>query len=802
MTEWILFLQVFVGLVLFMAGEPTSCPIELSPIKAVVKHGDPGSVNCSTSDGTSKELGWEASQGGTRKSNATDLPWEVVSVTNWGMKPICYITNTDCQKTVDLVIYTFPESISFRSNESNDEMTEHKAHTFICDIFNIAPVQNLTVQWYKDDAVIHTAILNDETMEPTNQSPAFTFIPTRADRHVRFRCEARMDLGPEGPLFHASSAEYLTDVLFGPDIPCSTITLREGEPLKEQCKVTGNPSPYVEWLKNGHPINTSVPLRRNDTGTYTVKAEGHVLSEKQIQVNVFYGPEWTCPHVYNITENSHHDLTCSQGFPKPEEIWYKDGEEVELPQVLTRRHAGQYVVMVSTRIFSIHINVLYPPSEIFELEDSEVQIGTSLGLKCSSAGSPRPNYSWIYYQATNVMEETEDGVSRLMIHDATGNNMGLYTCHAWNEHGYVSKTVTVTVQGAKLECPIKITPDTMVLQYQSRGQSVDCKSTTNETNVKEIFWTTQQGDTLRSSAWFADTHKDWDPRPVCHGEFRGIGNCSKALHYILYKSPESVLIGVVDERSPALVGTVLQLQCDIVSVAPAQDLNVRWMFKRGNETIRPESVGVSNATGCSFSPYRSPVNVSCIMNITLQKIHNDIQVQCVAELNLGPTLPQPPSLTSSPLRITVLYEPRINATKLPETVPVFRGYPEVLVCEADGNPRPVIQWEYSSQTAHVESEGKLNVSDAGVYICRASNDLNSTERVVEVILLEDYLPLIAGIVALTVVIISIIFIFIYSIYYKNTKMRHYSLKNPKFSNQNGNVAHNGWDIQLPVTRLP
>uniref|UniRef100_A0A8C6L158 Ig-like domain-containing protein n=1 Tax=Nothobranchius furzeri TaxID=105023 RepID=A0A8C6L158_NOTFU len=195
---------------------------------------------------------------------------------------------------------------------------------------------------------------------------------------------------------------------------------------------------------------------------------------------------------------------------------------------------------------------------------------------------------------------------------------------------------------AKLECPIKITPDTMVLQYQSRGQSVDCKSTTNETNVKEIFWTTQQGDTLLSALSVL-------PALLFYLNFPLKKNLSPT------EFPESVLIGVVDERSPALVGTVLQLQCDIVSVAPAQDLNVRWMFKRGNETI-------SNATGCSFSPYRSPVNVSCIMNITLQKIHNDIQVQCVAELNLGPTLPQPPSLTSSPLRITVLCEQYIVVT--------------------------------------------------------------------------------------------------------------------------------------------
>lgn len=65
----------------------------------------------------------------------------------------------------------------------------------------------------------------------------------------------------------------------------------------------------------------------------------------------------------------------------------------------------------------------------------------------------------------------------------------------------------------------------------------------------------------------------------------------------------------------------------------------------------------------------------------------------------------------------------------------------------------------------------------------------------------DYLPLIAGLVAITVIVISVVFLFIYSIYYKNTKMRHYSLKNPKLNTQNGNVAHNGWESQFPMARL-
>lgn len=66
---------------------------------------------------------------------------------------------------------------------------------------------------------------------------------------------------------------------------------------------------------------------------------------------------------------------------------------------------------------------------------------------------------------------------------------------------------------------------------------------------------------------------------------------------------------------------------------------------------------------------------------------------------------------------------------------------------------------------------------------------------------EDYLPLIAGLVAITVAIISVIFVFIYSIYYKTAKMGHYSLKDAKPSPQNGNIAQNGRDNPLHMKKL-
>lgn len=103
----------------------------------------------------------------------------------------------------------FPETISIRSSSrSGGVMDEGMHYSFSCDIHNVAPVQNVTVMWYKGDAMVYREIIDNPSKEPVNHTSVLSVTPTREDNGVTFRCEAMLDLLPEGPQLIASSQEF------------------------------------------------------------------------------------------------------------------------------------------------------------------------------------------------------------------------------------------------------------------------------------------------------------------------------------------------------------------------------------------------------------------------------------------------------------------------------------------------------------------------------------------------------------------------------------------------------------------
>lgn len=87
-------------------------------------------------------------------------------------------------------------------------MKESTAYNFTCNVPNVAPVQMLTVKLYRGDTIIHTRTFYHSVKEAVNQSAAFSFVPSRKDSGVTFRCEAVLDLRPVGPKLRILSEPY------------------------------------------------------------------------------------------------------------------------------------------------------------------------------------------------------------------------------------------------------------------------------------------------------------------------------------------------------------------------------------------------------------------------------------------------------------------------------------------------------------------------------------------------------------------------------------------------------------------
>lgn len=69
-------------------------------------------------------------------------------------------------------------------------------------------------------------------------------------------------------------------------------------------------------------------------------------------------PELDCPSNHTTLENNPLTLSCTvRGYPVPEVIWYKDGEEVDLKENLTRRDSGQYLITASNGVATVNVTV-------------------------------------------------------------------------------------------------------------------------------------------------------------------------------------------------------------------------------------------------------------------------------------------------------------------------------------------------------------------------------------------------------------------------------------------------------------
>uniref|UniRef100_A0A672RP08 Ig-like domain-containing protein n=1 Tax=Sinocyclocheilus grahami TaxID=75366 RepID=A0A672RP08_SINGR len=246
----------------------SQCPIQLIPRRAVVRYGDDVSADCKTSV-PHKGMGWEASEGAVPMTRDSLITWRVSNLIEWDIQPFCFINHEEqCQVELPVTIYKTPDSVSISIVDHSGPMIEGKQYELQCDVHDVAPVQDLTVKWYKGQTLLNQTTFTDASKTPVNETTRLLIRPDRADDGAQYRCEAVLELGAEGPQPPPKETSDPLNIT----VYYSNITL--------ECTSTGNPEPEMWWSLKNKNISTgrrhiTLNIERatsSNAGVYTCSA--------------------------------------------------------------------------------------------------------------------------------------------------------------------------------------------------------------------------------------------------------------------------------------------------------------------------------------------------------------------------------------------------------------------------------------------------------------------------------------------------------------------------------------------------
>ncbi|XP_076583648.1 intercellular adhesion molecule 2-like [Chaetodon auriga] len=204
------FLLLFVCLGTFLRGfHVSSCDANcaekpvFSPSRLVVQYGDPVSASCSGCRHACLRgpTDLEVSAGVTRQ-NGSMILWTVDNVTEWDTSAVCYYTDDDgnqCCSKLPVTVYQPPDVVTISFHRTAGPMFVGSYYTLQCEVQNVAPVENLIVTFYKGQEVLSQQQSNNKEKAPVTEVFTFDFRPREDDDGAHLRCEAKLELGPEGP---------------------------------------------------------------------------------------------------------------------------------------------------------------------------------------------------------------------------------------------------------------------------------------------------------------------------------------------------------------------------------------------------------------------------------------------------------------------------------------------------------------------------------------------------------------------------------------------------------------------------
>lgn len=782
---------------LLRADADSTCLVEFDPPAVVGEYGASVLVNCSTTyeDPEMIDLRVGNTNFHDEYANFLALP---VTLSDWNLTAECRIQPNDsfeCNKDLEITIYKKPEKVSMFPTKHVDAAVEGKPYELQCDVLNVAPVQNLTVRWFKNNQTIKTDSVTTTTKTPVDVTSTLMVNINRGESGAQFRCEAQLDFGPYGPQPPVMYDTRHVSVHYAPELKTNTdiddVIVDEGADVSLTCEAEGNPHPVFHWNCDGLNISEStnnLKIAQLITNTTCHCTATNYLGNvtKQINVNAMTTPEAStqggCPLTLTPAEvvvrfGDPVSVNCSTSAT---DVWKMGWEAViggmGSENVSTITWAVEkleewtiepkcFVTLTDNQCNRIAAVTLYKTPDnvsISALDHDPMVEGEEYLLKCDIIEvAPVQKLKVKWHRGSEVVHtETFDDASVTPVNVSSvlkvtaerGYNGALFRCTAELHLGPKGPEVIPTVLSSPYTAGVLYKPQIQACPGHYTGVenefSLDMLPFQADGNPQPTVQWYYEGKPISASEHLTRNHSGEYTADVRNG----FGTTIAAINITIEYSPSFTC----KDRYDVQEDDKLQTRCEPTGMP----LPVLTLLKDGKEVETPQRW--TRRDGGQY-----------LLNATNKH-----------------------GTAKHSLYLNVLYAPWIRERN--DTMGMTPGENVTLNCSAEGNPRPVIRWDYTSAVNVKETTGghqsTISITGAtstntGVYICAATNKVGTVTRTVSLSMQvkeKEFVPEIVWVMLIVVITIIIIICAIIIYFNRRKKHRKYSFV-PDNANDGSNI---------------
>ncbi|XP_072165764.1 cell adhesion molecule DSCAM-like [Diadema setosum] len=580
-----------------------------------------------------------------------------------------------------------------------------------------------------------------------------------------YRCTVRNRLTVNNKVSPPATLSVAEPVNTAPEMiqSRSDFTLRVGEAIELPCVASGYPLPTYHWTKDGQEVllgeGTGRSLRGGNlllsnvqmesSGQYECRATNHLKSVSAQRTVTVRDPisVYFYPQKRSVDVGAFATFNCSvSGYPVEKVTWYKnalplDGDDrvtvyqngTMVVAGMRRDDRGMYQCVASNRWETQEATMQLSlgaakPILLMHFTNQTLQPGPNLQLACTVAGNPTPDVRWFRdgepipadsrYALSDVINEDNDVISHLNITGLLTEDGGLYRCEATSELGVVRHEDRINVLGPPMVRPLPnitaVAGTNVTIHCHVVGYPITVitwKKGESPAPIQDIRHNVYPNGTLVISAVSAFD----DPGMYTCEARNNIGGKSSSKFYLRIKVPP-----VIQPIDPLTLtqGQRTQLTC----IVAQGDLPINFRWLKDGQPI-PHGIGID----FDLRQFSSTLSISDASTVhdgryTCEANNTAASVNYTTEL----TIQVPPRFTVAPRNTDVV----LNRTA-------------VLICLADGRPKPVVEWRKAPGTTasnfeHLpddprferQENGSLVIrqareEDAGYYLCHISNGVGT-----------------------------------------------------------------------------